>query len=54
MLEEARRDPEAARRWPVNTSVGRVDMVHANHPRTVTPSWRVHQARKRDPGLRLR
>ena len=54
VLEEAWRDPESARRWPRNTSVGRVDMVYANHPRSVTPTWRVYQARRRDPSLRLR
>ena len=39
--EEARRDPSKAKSRPLNTSVGRVDNVKANHPRTVAPTWRV-------------
>ncbi len=40
--------PEEAHRAPRNTSVGRLDMVKANHPRHVTPSYRV--LRKRNAG----
>ncbi len=39
--EEARKDPSLAKSRPLNTSVRRIDAVKANHPRTVTPSWRV-------------
>jgi len=42
---EARRDPGEPKRWPRNTSSARVDNVRANHPRTVTPTWRVHRLR---------
>jgi len=37
--------PEEARKWPTNTSVRRVDNVKANHPKTVTPTWRVKKLR---------
>lgn len=46
IAEEARRDPERLRRAPFNTSVSRVDDVKANHPRSVTPTWRVHRLRR--------
>lgn len=39
--------PEEAKRWPVNTSVKRVDVVKANHPKHVTPTWRVYVKRQR-------
>ena len=45
IAEEARRDPERARSRPLNTAAARIDDVRANHPRTVTPTWRVHRLR---------
>ncbi|MEM4557426.1 MAG: aminomethyl-transferring glycine dehydrogenase subunit GcvPB [Desulfurococcaceae archaeon] len=38
-------NPSETKQWPVNTSVSRVDVVRANHPRYVTPTWRVHVRR---------
>lgn len=38
--------PEEAKKWPRNTAVTRVDLVKANHPKTVTPSWRVLKLRE--------
>ena len=43
---EARSDPERARSRPLNTSVSRVNTVKANHPKTVTPTWRVKRLRE--------
>lgn len=40
-------NPSEAKQWPVNTSVTRVDVVRANHPRYVTPTWRVHVKRSK-------
>jgi len=54
IAEEARRDPGKAKQRPFNTSVRRVDMVQANHPRTLTPTWRVHMRRQRGEKLSLR
>lgn len=45
IVEEAYRDPEAVKRAPRNTAVGRLDNVYANHPRSVTPSHRVLRRR---------
>ncbi len=45
IAEQARRSPEEVKKAPRNTSVARVDEVYANHPRTVTPSYRVHALR---------
>ncbi len=39
-------NPEEPKKWPRNTSVTRIDLVKANHPRTVTPSWRMYRLRK--------
>lgn len=36
---------EEAKNWPQNTSVGRVDVVKANHPRYLAPTWRVYVKR---------
>lgn len=44
--EIARRDPREPKRWPRNTSVARVDAVRANHPRTITPTYRVARLRR--------
>ncbi|GAB6148590.1 aminomethyl-transferring glycine dehydrogenase subunit GcvPB [Stetteria hydrogenophila] len=46
IAEEARRDPARILSAPRNTSVARVDEVKANHPRSVTPTWRVHRLRR--------
>ncbi len=43
---EARRDPQALQRRPLNTSVARVDDVKANHPKSVTPTLRVYRLRR--------
>ncbi len=40
-------NPGEAKTWPKNASVTRVDNVKANHPRTVTPTWRVKMLRQR-------
>ncbi len=47
--DEARKEPSKAKMRPLNTSVRRIDNVKANHPRSVTPSWRVKVLR--DKGL---
>lgn len=47
IAEEARRDPEKVKNAPRNTTVSKLDLVRANHPRTVTPTWRVHLKRQR-------
>ncbi len=52
--EMARRDPDLLRRAPTNTSVGRVDTVKANHPRFVTPTYRVARLRQQGKQLILR
>ncbi len=39
-------NPEEPKKWPKNTAVGRIDAVKANHPRHVTPTWRVYRLRK--------
>ncbi len=46
IAEEAYRDPESVKGAPMNTAVKRVDDVYANHPRTVTPTYRVYRLRK--------
>ena len=33
--------------WPINTSVGRVNMAKANNPKYLTPTWRVYLKRLR-------
>ena len=53
IAEQAYRDPEPLRRAPTRTSVGRLDAVYANHPRTVTPSHRVKRRRERGEKLTL-
>ena len=47
----ARERPEEVKSAPRNTSVARIDDVYANHPRSVTPSYRVY--RRRAAGERL-
>ncbi len=46
IAETARKSPEEVKWWPKNTSSRRVDNVRANHPRTVTPTWRVERLRR--------
>ena len=41
----ARENPELVKSAPSRTAVGRVDNVRANHPRFITPSYRVLQGR---------
>jgi glycine dehydrogenase subunit 2 len=38
-------NPAKAKEWPVNTSVTRIDVVKANHPKYVAPTWRVYVKR---------
>lgn len=38
-------NPSEPKKWPQNTAIGRVDNVRANHPKYVTPTWRVHVKR---------
>ncbi len=40
-------NPEELKKAPRNTSVGRVDNVKANHPRYVTPTYRVYRLREK-------
>ncbi|MEM1939559.1 MAG: aminomethyl-transferring glycine dehydrogenase subunit GcvPB [Acidilobaceae archaeon] len=42
-------NPEELKRMPRNTSTTRIDYVKANHPKTVTPTWRVKVLR--DKGI---
>ncbi len=46
-------EPEEARKAPRNTSIGRLDMVKANHPASVTPSYRIYRRRLKGEKLRL-
>lgn len=41
VLEEAYTEPEKLKNAPSNTSVGRLDDVKANHPKTIALSWRM-------------
>ncbi|WP_440059256.1 aminomethyl-transferring glycine dehydrogenase subunit GcvPB [Thermogladius sp. 4427co] len=34
--------PEEAKKWPINTSVGLIDEVKANHPQSLALSWRMY------------
>jgi len=45
IAREAHANPEVVKNAPRNTSVRRVDDVYANHPRTITPSYRVYRLR---------
>jgi glycine dehydrogenase subunit 2 len=38
-------NPSKPKEWPVNTSVGRLDIAKANHPKYVAPTWRVYMKR---------
>ncbi len=39
-------NPSIVKNTPVNTSVSRIDVVKANHPKYLTPTWRVYIKRK--------
>jgi len=41
ITERAYRDPQSVRSSPRNTSVSRLNLVRANHPKTVAPSYRI-------------
>jgi glycine dehydrogenase subunit 2 len=47
ILEESYKDPEKIRQTPQNTGVKRLDQVKANHPTSVTPSYRVLRLREK-------
>ncbi|MEM2136600.1 MAG: aminomethyl-transferring glycine dehydrogenase subunit GcvPB [Candidatus Methanomethylicia archaeon] len=50
--DEAYTDPSKVVSSPHNTSVGRLDDVKANHPRTLSPSWKMYIRRlKESKGL---
>ncbi len=42
IAEIAKENPDEPKSWPQNTSVGRVDQVYANHPKTMAPTWRIY------------
>ncbi len=46
IAEKAKEDPSKLREAPVNTSVRRVNAVKANHPKYVTPTYRVLKLRR--------
>ncbi|EWG06999.1 MAG: glycine dehydrogenase subunit 2 [Candidatus Aramenus sulfurataquae] len=46
ILAEAYSDPKKISSTPLNTSVGRLDQVTANHPTTVTPTYLVKKLRE--------
>ncbi len=41
IAETAYKDPQSLKEAPKNTSKRRIDLVKANHPKTLTPTWRV-------------
>jgi glycine dehydrogenase subunit 2 len=40
--EIAYKNPSEPKKWPVNTSISRVDAAKANHPKYLAPTWRVY------------
>ena len=46
LSKQAYSSPEEVKKYPRNTSVGRVDNVKANHPKTLAPTWRVYVRKK--------
>ncbi|MEM3226101.1 MAG: aminomethyl-transferring glycine dehydrogenase subunit GcvPB, partial [Saccharolobus sp.] len=46
IIELGKSDPEKILKTPTNTSVKRLDQAYANHPSTITPSYRVMKLRK--------
>ncbi len=51
IAEEAQSDPQTIKTSPKNTSVTRLDLVKANHPRTLTPTWRMYLKRKLEKSI---
>ena len=47
IARQAYEDPESLHKAPLNTTVRRVDQFYANHPKTVTPTWRVYVKRSK-------
>jgi glycine dehydrogenase subunit 2 len=45
IARKAYEEPEQVKSAPRNTAVGRLDDVYANHPRTVTPTYRILKRR---------
>jgi glycine dehydrogenase subunit 2 len=45
ICQEAYGNPEAVLKAPHNTAISRLDEVKASHPKTMTLSWRMYQAR---------
>lgn len=48
IAEQAYNNPAKAKEAPKNTSARRVDDVYANHPKSVTPTYRVYLRRLRE------
>ncbi len=48
IIREAYENPEGVKEAPKNTAVGRLDLLKANHPRTVTPTYK-YMSRLRNP-----
>ncbi len=47
IAEEASVSPERPKEAPYNTASRRINAVKANHPRSVTPTWRVKELREK-------
>ena len=45
IAEIAKTNPEDLKRRPKNTSIGRLDLVKANHPKTITPTYKYYKLR---------
>ncbi|EZQ06865.1 glycine dehydrogenase [Candidatus Acidianus copahuensis] len=48
ILKTAKANPEDIKKTPTHTSIRRLDQVKANHPATITPSYRVKKLREKD------
>ncbi|ACP35399.1 Glycine dehydrogenase (decarboxylating) [Sulfolobus islandicus Y.G.57.14] len=46
IVEDAKRNPEQLLKSPSNTSIARLDQAYANHPSTITPTYRVLKLRR--------
>ncbi|HWQ17586.1 MAG TPA: aminomethyl-transferring glycine dehydrogenase subunit GcvPB [Sulfolobales archaeon] len=44
IAEKAYRNPEEVKKMPNNTSVSRLDMIRANHPKTLAPSYKLYRS----------
>jgi len=51
IIEESYKNPEKIKESPQNTSIKRLDQVYANHPTTITPSYRIYK--RRQMGMQL-